>query len=162
MKKMTFALVPLAALTLSACMPDALTSTLGQALTGGATVSVSGTIYGAAEQVAVIAAGGGNVIAAGGGNAQDGGAGTDAGSAGFQLLARSDETGVAGAKVAFTALGSFIPAGAAIADNEGKYTVAVPGGGTYAVTALVSTKSGSSVTLSGIEVLGASDDTLDI
>jgi hypothetical protein len=104
-------------------------------------VKVTGTVYAPATQVAVVAAGGLN----------------------WRIAARSDEKGVSGAKVSFGALAaSFVPLGSAQTTTSGGYTIEVPPGSDYAVTATFKAKDGSTVTLSGLTTVSTSGGSFNL
>jgi folylpolyglutamate synthase/dihydropteroate synthase len=92
-------------------------------------VRVTGSIYAPAAQVAVVSAGGLNYAAA----------------------ARSDEKGVANAKVSFaTVKAQMVPQGSVQTDSSGRFTIEVPENTDYAVTATFEAKDGTPVTLTGL------------
>lgn len=92
-------------------------------------VRVTGSIYAPAAQVAVVSAGGLN----------------------YAVAARSDEKGVANAKVSFaTVTAQMVPQGSVQTDSSGRFTIEVPENTDYAVTATFEAKDGGTVTLTGL------------
>jgi hypothetical protein len=144
----TVAVSALAALT--ACSPDKLASAVSAV--GSLTGRLSGTVYLPNDQVAIVAAGAGNIVASGAGNLVGNSGGT------YDVLARSDEKGVDGAKVVVTSAagGTFTGYTA----SGGKFAIDCPPGATYQATATFTTKSNSTITLTGyaVNAVGTSFD----
>lgn len=101
----------------------------------GSLAGVKGTLAGRvlapADQVAVVAVGAGH----------------------YDLLARSDEKGVANARVAVTGLATRTAVGSAVTDGQGSFSLEVPVG-TYALSATVPLKEdGQTAVMTGIAVV---------
>lgn len=134
-----------APLLVTGCDSKLLTSAIGAAA-GAANplaskVKVSGAIYAPAAQVAVVAAGGLN----------------------WRVSARSDEKGVPQAKVTFAPIGApVVPVATGQTDATGKFTIEVPEGADYVVSATFDAKDGTSVTLTGLAHVGSSAGSLQL
>lgn len=116
---------------LSACSvsPTQLIDLAGQV--SGVKATFSGRVLAPADQVAVIAVGAGH----------------------YDLLARSDEKGVANARVSVTGLGTRTMVASAVTDAQGNFSVEVPVG-TYALAATVPLKAeGDSAVMTGIAIV---------
>lgn len=138
------------ALGLTACDSAAnlAAATLGGALPGEAgsllPVTIEGRAFATADQVAIVAGGAGNIVAGGAGNIVAGGAGNISSPGGLQprfgLLARSDEQGVAKAKVVLEDLAGKQPKLSGETDGSGRFTLEGKGNTNYRIT--VTLKSG--------------------